>query len=130
MPLPRRMSTRAQDVAGRQRDVLAAGAVVELEVLVDLRLLLRDRRLVERELHPVVAGLRDDLAHQGGVNGGDVVTDELRHVREAHDPVVELHPLSMWPSSTLTTTWSTSLNSRLGDPATAAVVFGCDVAGI
>ena len=74
------------------REVLAAGAAVELEVLVDLRLLLRDRRLVERELHPVVA-VRDDLAHQRGVVGGDVVADELRHVREAHDPVVELDPL-------------------------------------
>ena len=92
MPLARRMSTRAQDVVGRQRDVLAAGAVVELEVLVDLRLLLRDRRLVERELHPVVAA-RDDLAHQRGVVGGDVVADELGHVREAHDLVVERHPL-------------------------------------
>ena len=92
MPLSRRMSTRAQDVVGGQRDVLAAGAVVELEVLVDLRLLLRDRRLVERELHPVVAA-RDDLAHQRGVVGGDVVADELGHVREAHDLVVERHPL-------------------------------------
>ncbi len=36
---------------------------------------------------------RDDLAHQRRVVGGDVVADELRHVREAHDLVVELHPL-------------------------------------
>ena len=83
---------RAQDVVGGQRDVLAAGAVVELEVLVDLRLLLRDGRLVERELHPVVA-VGDHLAHQRGVVGGDVVADELGHVREAHDPVVEVDPL-------------------------------------
>ena len=92
MPLSRSRSTVREDVAGGERDVLAAGAVVELEVLVDLRLLLRDRRLVERELHPVVAA-RDDLRHQRGVVGGDVVADELRHVREAHDLVVELHPL-------------------------------------
>ena len=39
----------------------------------------------------VTAG--DDLAHQRGVLGGDVVADELGHVREAHDPVVERHPL-------------------------------------
>ena len=35
----------------------------------------------------------DDLAHQRGVVGGDVVADELGHVGEAHDPVVEAHPL-------------------------------------
>ena len=50
------------------------------------------RRLVERELHPVVAA-RDHLRHQGGVVGGDVVADELGHVGEAHHPVVELDPL-------------------------------------
>ncbi len=82
----------AEDVAGGERDVLAAGAVVELEVLVDLRLLLRDRRLVERELHPVVAA-GDHLAHEGGVLGGDVVADELGHVREAEHLVVEGDPL-------------------------------------
>ncbi len=36
---------------------------------------------------------RDHLAHQRRVVGGDVVADELRHVREAHHLVVELHPL-------------------------------------
>ncbi len=35
----------------------------------------------------------DDLAHQCGVVGGDVVADELRHVHEAHHPVVELDPV-------------------------------------
>ena len=35
----------------------------------------------------------DHLAHQRRVVGGDVVADELGHVREAHDPVVEVHPL-------------------------------------
>ena len=65
---------------------------VELEVLVDLRLLARHRRLVERELDPVVA-VGDDLRHQRRVVGGDVVADELGHVHEAHDLVVELHPL-------------------------------------
>jgi hypothetical protein len=69
-----------------------AGAAVELEVLVDLRLALALGRLVERELHPVVA-VGDDLRHQRRVLGGDVVADELGHVGEAHDPVVELDPL-------------------------------------
>src|SRR5690606_35432740 len=38
------------DVVGVQRDVLDAGAAVELQVLVDLGLLLGDGRLVDREL--------------------------------------------------------------------------------
>ena len=49
-------------------------------------------RLVERELHPVVA-VGDHLAHQRRVLGRDVVADELGHVGEPHDPVVEVHPL-------------------------------------
>ncbi len=92
MPLARSASTVARMSLGGERDVLAAGAVVELEVLVDLRLLRRDRRLVERELHPVVAA-GDHLAHQRRVVGGDVVADELRHVGEAHHLVVEADPL-------------------------------------
>ena len=69
-----------------------ARAVVELQVLVDLALPLGDGRLVQRELHPVVA-VGHHLAHQRGVVGGDVVADELRHVGEAHHPVVEVDPL-------------------------------------
>jgi hypothetical protein len=72
--------------------VLGTGTGVEVEVLVDLAALLGDRRLVERELHPVVA-IGDHLGHQGGVVGGDVVADELGHVHEAHDLVVEGHPV-------------------------------------
>ena len=71
--------------------MLHAGAAVELQVLVDLRLLLALGGLVERELHPVVAA-RHHLAHQRRVLGGDVVADELGHVGEAHHPVVEGHP--------------------------------------
>src|SRR4051794_2364255 len=41
----------ADDVAGGERDVLRARALVELEVLVDLRLALALGRLVDRELH-------------------------------------------------------------------------------
>ena len=91
-PRARSASTVREDVVGGQRDVLGAGAAVEVEVLVDLRALLADRRLVERELDPVVAA-GDDLAHQRGVLGGDVVADELGHVGEAHDAVVEVDPL-------------------------------------
>ena len=80
-----------QDVVGRPARGAARRRPVELEELVDLALALAHRGLVERELHPVVA-VRDDLAHQGGVVGGDVVADELRHVHEAHDAVVEVDP--------------------------------------
>src|SRR5580704_11282544 len=72
--------------------MLHARAAVELQVLVDLRLALADGGLVQRELH-LPGAVRDDLAHQRGVLGGDVVADELLHVGEAHDPVVEVHPL-------------------------------------
>jgi len=80
------------DVVGGQRDVLHAGTAVELQVLVDLRLALAGRGLVQRELD-LPGPIRDHLAHQRGILGGDVVADELLHVREAHDPVVEVHPL-------------------------------------
>src|SRR6478736_1280070 len=83
---------RGEDVVGRDGEVLGTGAAVELEVLVDLALLLGDGRLVERELHAVVA-VGDDLAHERRVVGGDVVADELGHVHEAHDAVVEADPL-------------------------------------
>src|SRR5664279_2546617 len=54
---------RGQDVVGGQGKMLHTGALVELEELVDLALLLGDRRLVEGELDPVVA-IGDHLAHQ------------------------------------------------------------------
>jgi hypothetical protein len=41
---------RRDDVVGGQRDVLHARADIEVEVLLDLRLLLARRRLVDREL--------------------------------------------------------------------------------
>ena len=72
--------------------MLDAGAAVELQVLVDLRLLLRDRGLVDRELD-LERAVGDDLRHQRAVLGGDVVAHELLHVGEAHDLVVEGHPL-------------------------------------
>ena len=82
----------ADDVVGGQGDVLDAGAAVELQVLVDLRLLLRHGGLVERELH-LAGAVGDHLGHQRGVLGGDVVADELLHVGEGHDVVVEGDPL-------------------------------------
>jgi len=90
-PLPQRVNG-GEDVRRRQRQVLHARAAVVLEVLVDLRLLLADGRLVQRELHAVVA-VGDHLAHQRRVLGGDVVADELGQVGEPHDPVVEVHPV-------------------------------------
>ena len=82
----------AHDVVRGDRDVLRARALVELQILVDLRFALGNRRLVERELH-LAGAAGDDLAHQRRVVGGDVVADELGHVREAHDALVELDPL-------------------------------------
>ena len=64
---------------------------VEVQELIDLAFSLADRRLVQGELDPVIAA-GDHLAHQGGVVRGDVVTDELGHVGEAHHPVVEPDP--------------------------------------
>ena len=83
---------RGQDVVGGQRDVLYPGAAVELQVLVDLRLPLARRGLVDRELD-LARAVRDHLAHQRRVLGGDVVADELLHVGEAHDAVVVADPL-------------------------------------
>ncbi|GAA3061299.1 hypothetical protein GCM10020000_50550 [Streptomyces olivoverticillatus] len=49
-------------------------------------------KLVERELH-LAGAVRDDLRHEGGVLGGDVVAHELLHVGEGHDVVVEADPV-------------------------------------
>ena len=94
MPSARRASTvvRMSLVASA---TCCARPAVELQVLVDLRLLLAVRRLVERELDAVVA-VGHHLAHQRRIVGGDVVADELRHVGEAHDPVVEVDPPGPW----------------------------------
>src|SRR5262245_37645608 len=45
---------RGDDVVRRQREMLHARPAIELEVLVDLRLLLSFRGLVDRELDPLV----------------------------------------------------------------------------
>src|SRR5262245_40298671 len=70
---------RSHDVVCGQRDVLDTWAAVELQVLIDLRLLLAHRGLVDGELD-LPRSVSDDLAHEGGVLGGDVVADELLHV--------------------------------------------------
>src|SRR5699024_11183715 len=51
-----------------------------------------DRRLVEREFHPVIAA-GNDLAHQRGILGSDIVADELGHVRESQNAIVEGDPV-------------------------------------
>ena len=71
--------------------MLGAGAAVELEVLVDLRLALALGGLVDRELHAAVA-VGDDLRHQRGVLGRDRLVGEVEHLRHAEDVLVELHP--------------------------------------
>ena len=89
--VPQRIHGPAGCRWSRRARCCAPGPLVELEVLVDLALALADGRLVERELHPVVA-VGHDLGHQRRVVGGDVLADELGHVHEAHDPVVEAPP--------------------------------------
>ena len=68
------------------------GAAVVVEVLVDLRLALALRRLVDRELHAPVAA-RHDLRHQRGVLRRDVLVGEVDELLHPEDVLVELHPL-------------------------------------
>ena len=79
------------DVLGRDRDVLHAFAVVEIEVFLDLRFLFAFGRLVDRKLHEAVA-VAHDLAHQRGVFGRDILVVEGQDVAEAHHILVKLHP--------------------------------------
>src|SRR5882757_3084752 len=60
---------RLHDIHSGQSNMLYAGAAVEFEVFVDLRLALADCRLVQRELD-LAAAVRDDLAHQGRILRG------------------------------------------------------------
>ena len=83
---------RAHDVLRLHRDVLDAGAAVELEVLLDLALALALGRLVDRELDLPLA-VRHDLGHERRVLGRDVLVREVRELREAEHPRVELDPL-------------------------------------
>jgi hypothetical protein len=82
----------ADDVARGQRDVLRARALVELEVLVDLRLALARGGLVDRELHAPVAA-RDDLRHERAVLRRDRLVGEVDHLGHPEDVLVVLDPL-------------------------------------
>ena len=70
----------------------APGALVELEVLVDLRLAPALGRLVDRELDAAVAA-GDDLRHQRRVLGRDRLVGEVDHLGHAEDVLVEADPL-------------------------------------
>ena len=85
------LGDRAHDVARGDREVLGAGAAVELEELVDLRLALALGGLVDRELHAAVA-VGDDLRHQRGVLGRDRLIGEVQHLRHPEHVLVELDP--------------------------------------
>ncbi len=81
-----------EDVVGGEGDVLDAGAVVEVEVLFDLRFAAAFGGLVDGELDVAVA-VGHDFGHERGVFGGDVVVVEVLVEREAHDLGVEVDPL-------------------------------------
>ena len=87
-----KLGDRADDVARRDRDVLSARALVELEVLVDLGLAKALGRLVDRELDAAVPG-GDDLRHQRRVLGRDRLVGEVDHLDHPEDPLVEVDPL-------------------------------------
>ena len=72
--------------------MLHAGALVEVEVLLDLGLATALGGLVDGELDVAVA-VGHDLGHEGGVFGGDVVVVEVLVEGEAHDVGVEVDPL-------------------------------------
>ena len=67
------------------------GPPIEVEILVDLRLLLALRRLVDRELDPLVA-VRHHLRHERRVLRRDVLVVERDEILEAHHVLVELDP--------------------------------------
>ena len=69
----------------------APGALVELEVLVDLRLALALGGLVDRELHEALA-VADDLGHERRVLGRDVLVGEVDHLGHPEDVLVVLDP--------------------------------------
>ena len=92
MPRSFSASTVCDDVRRRERDVLRAGAAVELEVLLDLALALALGRLVDRELDLALA-VRHHLRHQRRVLGRDVVVGEVDHLGHPEDALVVLDPV-------------------------------------
>ena len=81
-----------EDVVGGEGHVLDAGALVEVEVLLDLGLAAAFGGLVDGEFDVAVA-VGHDLGHERGVLGGDVVVVEVLVEAEAHDVAVEVDPL-------------------------------------
>ena len=81
-----------ENVVGGQSDVLHAGALVEVEILFDLRLAASFGRLVDGELHVAVA-VGHHLRHQRRVFRGDVFVVEVLVELEAHHVGVKLDPL-------------------------------------
>jgi len=71
---------------------LVAGALIEVEVLLDLRFAAALGGLVDGEFDVAVA-VGHDLGHEGGVLGGDVVVIEVLIETETHDVGVEVDPL-------------------------------------
>jgi hypothetical protein len=72
--------------------VLHAGAAVEVDVLLDLRLALALGGLVDRELDPARA-VGHDLRHQRGVLGRDLLVGEVDHLGHPEDALVVVDPL-------------------------------------
>src|SRR5262249_41192134 len=79
------------DVVRRQGKMLYARPAIELEILVDLRLLFALRRLVDRELDPLIA-VRHHLRHERRVLGRDILVVERDEILEAHHALVERDP--------------------------------------
>ena len=92
MPCACMLAHGLENVVGGERDVLHAGALVELEILFDLRLSAAFGRLVDGELHVAVA-VGHHLRHQRRVFGGDVLVVEVLVELEAHHARVEVDPL-------------------------------------
>ena len=90
-PRSRSSCTRGDDVVGAQGDVLHAGAVVVLDVLLDLALLQAVGRLVER--HDDLRTVPHHGRHERRVLRADLVVVEVLHGGEAEDVGVEADPV-------------------------------------
>ena len=82
---------RLDDVGGRDGDVLHAGAAVEVQILLDLRLALARGRLVDRELDPPRA-VGHDLGHQRRVLGRDRLVGEVDQLGHPEHALVVVDP--------------------------------------
>ena len=71
--------------------MLHAGAVIELQILFDLRFALALGGLIDRELHALVA-VRHHLRHQRRVFRADVFVIEMFEQPETHHVAIEIHP--------------------------------------